>query len=193
MGKNQSVEQALSAYLRQGEKILWQSETAAFPLLEQGERWKIIGKWIGTVIATAIILLLYTGGREWSGAAVAAILVIAALLLLSPVYERYSLLGQRYWITDQRAILITRDRSFYYMELSGIDSFRHLQRKPAHDCLILGECIFEDIDRQLRWRSCHPKVDIQNDSRRGEALGMVFFSVEDGTCGADCLRQRQKI
>lgn len=93
MGKNQSAEQALSAYLRQGETVLWQSGTAAFPLLEQGERWKIIGKWIGTVIATAVILLLYTGGREWSGAAVAAILVIAALLLLSPVYERYSLLG----------------------------------------------------------------------------------------------------
>ena len=182
--------QAVERYLREGERICWQSGTAPFPLLEGGERWKIIGKWIGTVAATAALLVLYTGqGREWSVKAVALILLIAVLMLLSPVIERRSLLGQRYWITNQRAILMTRDQTFYYMELSEIDDFQLLRDRTAGDCLILGGCLFEEVDRQLRWRACHPKTDIQNDSRRGLAQGLAFFSVEDGAGAAECLRR----
>ncbi len=189
MAGKTTAEQALRNYLRQGEQVRWQSGTAPFPLLEKGESWKIIGKWVGTVIATAALLALYTGqGREWSVKAVAVILLIAALLLLSPVIERYSLLGQRYWITNQRAILVTRDQTFYYMELSEIDDFQLLRDRTAGDCLVLGGCLFEEVDRQLRWRACHPKTDIQNDSQRGLAQGLAFFSVEDGAKAAECLR-----
>ena len=182
--------QAIERYLREGERICWQSGTAPFPLLESGERWKIIGKWIGTVAATAALLVLYTGqGREWSVKAVALILLIAVLMLLSPVIERRSLLGQRYWITNQRAILMTRDQTFYYMELSEIDDFQLLRDRTAGDCLVLGGCLFEEVDRQLRWRACHPKTDIQNDSQRGLAQGLAFFSVENGAGAAECLRR----
>lgn len=190
MAGRMTAEQALKDYLRQGEQVRWQSGTAPFPLLEKGEGWKIIGKWIGTVVAAAALLILYTGqGREWSVKAVAVILLIAGLLLLSPVFERYSLLGQRYWITDQRAILMTRDQTFYYMELSEIDDFRLLRDRTAGDCLILGGCLFEEVARQLRWRACHPKTDIQNDSQRGLAQGLAFFSVEDGAKAVECLRR----
>ena len=182
--------QAIERYLREGERICWQSGTAPFPLLESGERWKIIGKWIGTVVATAALLALYIGqGREWSVKAVALILLIAVLMLLSPVIERRSLLGQRYWITNQRAILMTMDQTFYYMELSEIDDFQLLRDRTAGDCLILGGCLFEEVDRQLRWRACHPKTDIQNDSQRGLAQGLAFFSVENGAGAAECLRR----
>ena len=185
-----TAERALESHLRQGERVCWQSGTKAFPLLEKGESWKIIGKWIGTVAAAAALLALYTGqGREWSVKAVAVILLIAVLMLLSPVIERYSLLGQRYWITDQRAILMTRDQTFYYMELLEIDDFQLLRDRTAGDCLILGGCLFEEVDRQLRWRACHPKTDIQNDSQRGLAQGLAFFSVEDGAKAAECLRR----
>ena len=181
---------AIERYLREGERICWQSGTAPFPLLESGERWKIIGKWIGTVVAPAALLALYTGqGREWSVKAVALILLIAVLMLLSPVIERRSLLGQRYWITNQRAILMTMDQTFYYMELSEIDDFQLLRDRTVGDCLILGGCLFEEVDRQLRWRACHPKTDIQNDSQRGLAQGLAFFSVENGAGAAECLRR----
>ena len=181
---------AIERYLREGERICWQSGTAPFPLLESGERWKIIGKWIGTVVATAALLALYIGqGREWSVKAVALILLIAVLMLLSPVIERRSLLGQRYWITNQRAILMTMDQTFYYMELSEIDDFQLLRDRTVGDCLILGGCLFEEVDRQLRWRACHPKTDIQNDSQRGLAQGLAFFSVENGAGAAECLRR----
>lgn len=190
MGEKTAAGRALEGYLRQGEQVRWQSGTVEFPLLERGESWKIIGKWIGTVIAAAALLVLYTGqGREWSVKAVAVILLIAALLVLSPVIERRSLLGQRYWITDQRAILMTWDQTFYCMELSEIDDFRLLRDRTAGDCLVLGSCLFEDADRQLRWRSCHPKTDSQNDGRRDAAQGLAFFSVRDGAAAAECLRQ----
>ena len=190
MSGKMTVEQVFEGYLRQGEQVRWQSGTKDFSLLEKGERWKIIGKWIGTVAAAAAILALYTGqGREWSIKTVAAILVIAVLLLLSPVIERRSLLGQRYWITDQRAILMTRDQTFYYMELLEIDDFQLLRDRTAGDCLVLGGCLFEEVDRQLRWRACHPKTDSQSGSRRGTAQGLVFFSVEGGMEAAECLRR----
>lgn len=192
MAGTRRTEEALERYLRQGEQVCWQSGTTPFPLLEKGEGWKIVVKWIGTAAAAAVLLALYTGqGREWSVRAVALILLIAVLLLLSPVIERRSLLGQRYWITDQRAILMTRDQTFYYMELSEIDDFQLLRDRTAGDCLILGGCLFEEVDRQLRWRACHPKTDVQNDSRRGLAQGLAFFSVEDGAGAAECLRLRQ--
>lgn len=192
MAEKTKTEQALERYLRQGERVRWQSGTTSFPLLEKGESWKIIVKWAGTVLATAALLALYIGqGQEWSIKAVAVILLIAAVMLLSPVIERRSLLGQRYWITDQRAILMTRDQTFYYMELSEIDDFQLLRNRTTGDCLVLGGCLFEEVERQLRWRSCHPKTDSQNDGRRGEALGLAFFSVEDGAGAAECLRQRR--
>lgn len=190
MERKAAAQQALEGYLRQGEQVRWQSGTVDFPLLERGESWRIIGRWIGTVLAAGVILALYTGqGREWSAKAVAAILLIAALLVLSPVIERRSLLGQRYWITDQRAILMTWDQTFYCMELPEIDDFRLLRDRTAGDCLVLGSCLFEDADKQLRWRSCHPKTDSQNSGRRDEAQGLAFFSVEDGAAAAECLRQ----
>lgn len=190
MDQKTTVEQAFEKYLRQGEQVRWHSGAKDFALLEKGEGWKIIGKWIGTVVAAAALLALYTGqGREWSVKAVAVILVIAVLLLLSPVIERHSLLGQRYWITDQRAILMTRDRTFYCMELPEIDDFQLLRDRTAGDCLVLGGCLFEEVDRQLRWRACHPKTNSQSDGQRGIAQGLVFFSVEDGAEAAECLRR----
>lgn len=190
MAGKMTADQALNNCLRQGEQVLWQSGTMSFPLLEKGESWKIIGKWIGTVVVTAVLLALYTGqGREWSAKAVAVILLIAAVMLLSPVIERRSLLGQRYWITDQRAILMTRDQTFYYMELPEIDDFQLLRDRTAGDCLVLGECLFEEGERQLRWRACHPKTDLGSDNRRDLAQGLVFFSVENGAAAAECLRR----
>lgn len=190
MTESKTADEALAGYLRQGERIRWQSGTKPFPLLEKGEGGKIIGKWIGTAVVTVALLTLYIGQvPEWSVKVAAAILVIAVMLVLSPVMERWSLLGQRYWITDQRAILMTRDRSFYAIELPELDDFRLLSGRTAGDCLVLGECLFEEGERQLRWRACHPKTDLGSDNRRDLAQGLVFFSVENGTAAAECLRR----
>ena len=190
MEKKQSAEQVLQSYLRDGEQVRWQGKTENFPLLDNDAKWQILGKWIGTVVAACAILMLYIGGNEnWSVKAAGVIVLIAALLVVSPIMERYNVLRQSYWITDQRAILMTRDRSFYSMELSQIDDFRLVKRKGSRDCLVLGSCIFEDVNRQLRWRSCHPKADMQGNGKADEAQGLVFFGVSNGESAAAILRQ----
>lgn len=190
MEKKQSAEQVLQSYLRDGEQVRWQGKTENFPLLDNDAKWQILGKWIGTVVAACAILMLYIGGNEnWSVKAAGVIVLIAALLVVSPIMERYNVLRQSYWITDQRAILMTRDRSFYSMELSQIDDFRFVKGKGSRDCLVLGSCIFEDVNRQLRWRSCHPKADMQGNGKADEAQGLVFFGVSNGESAAALLRR----
>lgn len=190
MDKKQSVEQALRAYLRDGEQVCWQGKTEEFPLLENDAKGKILGKWIGTVVVAFAILALYIKNNpDWSVKVVGMVLLVAALLVISPIIERSSLLRQQYWITNQRAILMTRDRSFYYMELCEIDDFQMVKGMTDHDCLVLGSCLFEDINRQLRWRACHPKTDVQSDGHSDQAMGLVFFNVSNIEGAAAQLQQ----
>lgn len=190
MDKKQSVEQALRAYLRDGEQVCWQGKTEEFPLLENDAKGKILGKWIGTVVVAFAILALYIKNNpDWSVKVVGMVLLVAALLVISPIIERSSLLRQQYWITNQRAILMTRDRSFYYMELCEIDDFQMVKGMTDHDCLVLGSCLFEDINRQLRWRACHPKTDVQSDGHSDQAMGLVFFNVSNIEGAATQLQQ----
>lgn len=178
--------------MRSGEQVCWQSKTEEFPLLEKDAKGLILGKWIGTVVAAAAILGLYfkNNPTDWSKGVVGLILLIAALLVISPFIEKRNVMGQRYWITDQRAILMSKDKTFYSMELADIDEFRLVEGKTAHGTLVLGSKVFEDIDRQLRWRACHPSTDIQSDGAADEAEGLVFFSVSNCDEAVRLLRQR---
>ena len=93
--------------------------TKPFPLLERDAKVLILAKWIGSVTVSAIILALYMSNNpDWSLKVVGVILLIAALLVISPFMEKRSIMGQEYWITDQRAVLLSRDRTFYSIELS---------------------------------------------------------------------------
>lgn len=191
MDRKQSAEQALRAFLRDGEQVCWQGKTERFPLLENDAKWLILAKWIGTAVVASAILLMYTGNNpEWSMKVVGLVLLVAALLVISPIMERQSVLRQYYWITGQRVILMAKDQSFYYMELSEIDDFKTVKGKTAHDCLVLGSCLFEEIDRQLRWRACHPKADMQSDGNADRAMGLVLFNVSNAEGAAAHLRQR---
>lgn len=76
------------------------------------------------------------------------------------------------------------------MELSDIDDFRLVEDQTEEGTLAVGSCVFGDIKRQLRWRACHPKINVQSDGPAGKAMGLVFFSVSDSKKAADCLRQQ---
>lgn len=65
-----------------------------------------------------------------------------------------------------------------------------MEGKAQEGTLVLGSVIFEDIDRQLRWRACHPKTNAQSDGPSDRAQGLVLFSVSDSKKTADCLRQQ---
>ena len=191
MGEKQTKEQRFKAYLRGGEQVRWHGTTKPFSLLERDARFLILGKWIGTVLVAGTILGLYiSNNSDWSVKVVGLVLLVAALLLVSPFLEKRSVLGQEYWITDQRVIFMSRDQSFYSMELCDVDDFRLVEGKTPEGTLVLGSVVFEDIDRQLRWRACHPKTNVQSDGPSDRAQGLVLFSVSDSKKAADCLRQQ---
>ena len=187
--EKQAVEKTLDKTLRDGEQVLWSGKTEAFPLLTGDARVQILEKWIGTVAAAVVLLALYIGNAGDGKGLIVGVLVVAALLLVSPFVERRNVLRQSYCITDQRVILISGDQTVYFMELEGIDGFRTVTGKTAYGSLVLGSCIFEDIRRQLRWRACHPKMDSQGGKTSGTAMGLVLFNLKDCRGAEELLRR----
>ena len=188
--EKRSAEKTLQGILRDGEQVLWSGKTEAFPILAGDAKVQILSKWIGTVAAAVVVLLaLYIGNAGDGKGLIVGVLVVAALLVASPILEQRSVLRQSYWITDQRVILISGDQTVYFMELEGIDGFRTVTGKTAYGSLVVGSCIFEDIRRQLRWRACHPKMDSQSGKTSGAAMGLVLFNLKDCRGAEKLLRQ----
>ena len=183
------MEKALKDCLREHEEVCWQGVSVEFPLLDGANTRSILLKWILTIAVAGGILIPYLSNREEiSMGFIGLLALVVVLILVSPVIERWSLQQQRYWITNQRAILMTRDKSIYYMELGEIDEFKLLTDMAAGQCLVLGGCLFPEIRRQLRWRACHPKTDMQSTSQGG-ATGMVFYSVSNADAAAALLEK----
>ena len=118
------------------------------------------------------------------------VILTAVLIMASPLVERWSLRQQRYWLTNQRAFLMTRDRSLYSIELAKLDGFQVVGDQRTKNCVVLGRCIFPEARGHLRWRACHPKIDVCSQSRQGEALGMVFYCVRNAAEAATLLKSR---
>ena len=109
--RQEKIEAALNEHLNPGEKILWQSDTEHFGLLS-GVRGRRILIWWGI---TLVVMLGIIGGYVAAAPdiktnVVLIMLAILALLLLSPVMEWRSLQGQKYLLTNQRAILVRGDQ-----------------------------------------------------------------------------------
>ena len=184
------MEKALKDCLREQEEVCWQGVPVEFPLLDSANTRSILLKWILTVaIAGGILIPYLNNNREAvSMGFIGLLALVVALILVSPVIERWSLRQQRYWITNQRAILMSRDKSIYYMELDEIDEFKLVTDMAAGQCLVLGGCLFPEIHKQLRWRACHPKIDMQS-TGQGGAMGLVFYSVSNADAAA-ALREK---
>ena len=135
-------EDQLDPELREGEYIRWQGRTGAFSLLEPLARRTILGKWLCTLVAGGVLLAL--AGREDAGvgpAAAIAIVLGTAALLAAPVLEWWALRGQHYWITNERAIAMTREHRICSMEL--LSFWERLLEKQGGKCaglrVILGD------------------------------------------------------
>ena len=180
------MEERLKTYLRPGEQVRWQGRPAPFSLLEAEAKKQILLKW-GLTVALGGGLL--ASGLYLLAARPGLVLLVAAVILISPVAERRNLMGEQYWITNQRAILMTRDKTFFYMELSDIDDLQIVGGTTKGKSLVLGRCLFEEAKKLLRWRACHPKVDVQSHDETDRALGMIFYGVQGAEAAAELLRQ----
>ncbi len=187
------MEDEVRSYLRPGERICWQGKPAPFLLLEQGAREQILRKWVLALAGAAGVLAVYlTANGSWNLGFVGLVILAVAAVIVSPFTEAKSLRACHYWLTDQRAILMTRDKTFYFMDLSDIDEYQVVERAGGEKCLVLGGELFPEIHKQLRWRACHPKMDLRENEEEDRAQGMIFYEIPDADAVAELLEQRRQ-
>ena len=172
------MEKNINGYLRENERICWQGKPAAFPLLEKGVKSRLLFRWIVTVVAAGGLLAAYSMYNEVKSIGFIGVVVAVVLLIsLAPVVEKLSIMKQQYWITNQRVILQDRDKSFYYMELADIDEYRVIHDMTDHDSLVLGSKLFEEIKKQLRWRACHPLMEMEGQGNADHVAGIILYGI----------------
>ncbi|MEA4942647.1 MAG: hypothetical protein VB094_08950 [Oscillibacter sp.] len=187
------MEKELNGYLRNGETVRWSGSTAPFPLLGERTREQIIFKWVATAACACALLWVYCRRSDAPSAKfITLVVILAAIVIVTPWLEQRSIMGQKYFITSQRAIFLTRDKSMYYMELGQIDSVKRVSLHGEADTLVLGSAIFEDIRRQLRWRASHPKTNLQSQDGQDRAMGLVFYGIR-GADIAEMLLQKPAV
>ena len=119
----------------------WEGKRGRFRLLERGVRKIILGKWMGTAAACAAVVGLYVTDQPAWNTGVVALTVLAALyVMLDPVQEWDSLQGQRYYLTDRRAVMVDEDGGVYAMDLDELDGFSTVE-VDGGTCLVLGSSI----------------------------------------------------
>ena len=175
------MDKNLDKILLRGEKVLWSGTSAPFPLLDKRQKNgpKIVAQWIATVVITAGLLWAYLSNNQpGSPVFVGGVLFVAALVALSPVLEWKNVQAQRYVITDRRVLLIQRFSSVFSIRLDHIDDFRLVEDESPYPCLVIGTALYEDIGKQLRWRSCHPKSNLSS-SEMDNLEGLVLYNLKD--------------
>ena len=181
----------LQEYLQDNETVLWQGEPAAFPLIENGNKTRVLRTWLLTVVIIGGLLAAYvTKNSQWSMNVAIGMVVIGAVIMISPVFERASVKRQKYYITNQRAILEFDAKTFYSMDLSDIDDYKVVSDVANEDSVVLGSKIFEEVNKQLRWRACHPMIDRQNTTNRTRAEALVFYGVKNAEAAVELLEGR---
>ena len=180
----------MNDFLRKNEVVRWQGKPTDFPLLDGENKFRILRTWILTVALTIGLLMLYCSkNEEWSMGFIALTLAVATLIMVSPILERINLRKQKYWLTDQRAIVMTKGKALYYMELSDVDDFQMVTDVATQDCLVLGSELFSEVHKQLRWRACHPKIDVMTNDDQDCAAGLVFYCISNAEAAALILEQ----
>lgn len=184
--------QELRRHLRKGETVLWQSQPKAFPLLEGRMRTRILVEWFLAVAAAVWFFYMERSNPNFGLGVKVLVALVAAAVILSPVVERYSLKKQQYFLTDQRAVLVGGDRAFYYIDFDQIDRWEVVEDVAQGECIAMGGVILEEVRKQLRWQSCHPKIDLQEARSDGEVLGMVFYLPRDVDRALELLKSAGK-
>ena len=183
--KNEFV---LDGNMLPGEKILWQSETGKFGLMSGVHGRKVLTKWIVTIVVMlAVIVAYFAAVPQVKNSVVVMLLIVTALLLVSPVMEWSNLKGQRYILTNQRAILVRADRKIFTMPLSAIDDAQIVQLAPDETCLLLGSKMMAEPEKQYRFRAAHP---LGATEETGNVEGLLFYGIQNADQALHLVSQR---
>ena len=184
---NEKMKKALQGMLRPDETVLWESGTRPFRILDGREGRQTLLQWIfGTACVGALLAVYVAHGGKGLGF-FAVLLVLLGIFVLAPLLQYRQTSGQRYFITNDRALVIQRGGSAYTMELADMDACRLYPLDFGGEAIALGSVLLEEQDRQLRWRASHPKENAEAQSTN-EARGLVFYNVERAEAAMRLLR-----
>lgn len=189
------MENLVKSRLRKGESILWQAAPEPFPLVEKGNRMSVLRLWVITLAAIGGLIAAYCSqNAAWEMRFVAAAVVIGLLIASVPFVERMRVRRQRFFLTNERAFLVVSSKKAYEMELAAIDEVEQVDDVANHACIAMGSSIFQFMRKEMRWRACHPKINMSDAENRGRVDGMVFYDVADAAGAMKILNKRgQKI
>lgn len=189
------MENVVKSRLRKGESILWQGAPEPFPLIEKGNRMSVLRLWLITLAAVGGLILAYCSQNAESETHIVVIMALIGLLIASvPFIERVRVSRQHFFLTNERAFLVVGAKKVYEMELAAIDEVEQVDDVANHACIAMGSSIFEYMREEMRWRACHPKINMSDAENRGRVDGMVFYDVADAEGAMKILNKRgQKI
>ena len=186
--RQENNEFLLEGNMLPGEQILWQSETGKFGLMSGVHGRKVLTKWIVTAVVMLAAIGAYVAvAAQVKNSVVVMLLIITALMLVSPVMEWSNLKGQRYILTNQRAILVRADRKIFTMPLSAIDDAQIVQLTPEETCLLLGSKMMAEPEKQYRFRAAHP---LGATEETGNAEGLLFYGIQNADQALQLVSQR---
>ena len=174
------MDQNLKEYLRSGESVCWSGRPENFAVLGGKNKGAIIGKSVAVVVVAAAMIAghMASSGTPKTGLVV-LLIAVAVVTCLSPIWQKMQLLKVRYWITDQRVIQLCKEGTFSSIELNEIDVFKVVNDGSIDGCLVLGSSVFEDAEKQMRWRANTPKDDKETSGRSDHAVGLILYHTSD--------------
>ena len=173
---NERIKNSLQKNLRDGESVLWESGTLPFGILDGKEGRKTLLKWILCAVCYIAIILFYAVHDAVTPKFIIILTALFGVMAIMPILSYREVLAQKYYITNERALLIKKDGRICTMNLDTINAVKLYPIGPGA-ALALGKSILDEGDSQLRWRSTHAK-EHPNSVGGINALGLVFYNVE---------------
>ena len=188
---NPSIKKNLDSLLNPGETILWHSATKNFGILDGKEGRNVLLQWILSAVGVAVFLALVFAFGNPRPVVIGVLLLLLAILILAPVASYRVIRSQEYVITNQRVMIVKPNVGAYAINRGELDDCQLLRLSHPGEALVLGGSLRPEGDKQLRWRSLHPKLGRYAKSTEGltYAEGLVFYNVSNGADAQKLLKK----
>lgn len=182
-----NVDALVTKELQAGEEICWKGKGVPFKLIEKDTRKGLLLRWAGGLAGIAASILCYVlGGGNGKIGFVALLVGLLVLMMAAPLFETAKVQKYQYFLTNRRAMIVAGNGTIQSMSLQYVDEAHVLKDYAAGDCLVLGKAMMQDLNKQLRWLTCHPRTNSVN-LENGMGMGMVFYCVNNAEEAKRCL------
>lgn len=185
-----SVQKNLDSILSPDERVIWQSETKPFGILDGKEGKKVLRQWVVSSIAAAVLAVLIALYGNATVTVYFLLVLIYVAVMVTPIRTYRTLQAQEYVITNKRAIIVMPRVGAYAIERANITDCALYPISHSGEAIAIGATLRAEGDKQLRWRAMNAKLDRFARSEDGltYADGLVFYNVSNGSEAVNILK-----